>query len=157
MGWQRKSNFADKIDEAVQLTTARQLGRILINTKHCLYSQWFPGDFNTVSDSLSSDLSLPADILSNILSMFALEQVLFGFKNTSFTNRNRFMADLSAVQSAANGAVVNGAAAKQTRAWNRYKRYLFSNGLHDNWFRENFSRGAKHTILSAFTQSVREG
>ncbi len=157
MGWQRKSNFADKIDEAVQLTTARQLGRILINTNSCLYSQWFPGDFNTVSDSLSSDLSLPADILSNILSMFALEQVLFGFKNTSFTNRNRFMVDLSAVQSAANGAVVKGTAAKQTRAWNRYKWYLFSNGLHDNWFVENFSIGAKHTILSAFTQSVREG
>jgi hypothetical protein len=31
-GWLRKSNFADKVDEAVQLTTAHQLARILIDT-----------------------------------------------------------------------------------------------------------------------------
>jgi len=80
MGWLRKSNFADKIDEAVQLSTARQLGRILINTKSCLYSQWFPGDFNTVSDSLARDLSLPADTLSHILSTFVPEQKPFGIK-----------------------------------------------------------------------------
>jgi len=67
------------------------------------------------------------------------------------------MAHLPAVQSAAKGAVVEGTAAKQTCAWDHYKRYLFSIGLHDDWFLENFSKGAKHTILSAFAQSVRGG
>jgi hypothetical protein len=59
-GWLKKSNFADKSDEAVQLTTARHLANILIKTKSCLYSQWFPGDQNIVSDSLSRDFHLPS-------------------------------------------------------------------------------------------------
>jgi len=77
-GWLRKSNFADKVDEAVQLTTACKLARILIDTKSCLFSQWFPGESNIVSDSLSRDFHLPVDYLSNILSIRVPEQAPFG-------------------------------------------------------------------------------
>jgi hypothetical protein len=76
-GWLRKSNFADKLDEAVQLTTARQLANLLIETKSCLYSQWFPGKLNTISDSLSRVFHLPSPTLSNLLVTHVLEQTPF--------------------------------------------------------------------------------
>ena len=72
-GWLRKSNFTEKVDEAVQLTTARQLAKLVLHSNSCLYSQWFPGEFNTVSDSLSRDFYLSDDTLSNLLSTFILE------------------------------------------------------------------------------------
>jgi len=39
MGWLRKSNFADKPDEVVQLATARKLADLLLESESCLYSQ----------------------------------------------------------------------------------------------------------------------
>jgi len=66
------------------------------------------------------------------------------------------LADLSAAQSAAKGAVVEGTSAKQAHAWDRYKLYLLSIGMTDNWYLDNFSRGAKHKILSAFSHAIRE-
>ena len=35
-GWLRKSNFAEDTDEFIQLTTARQLAALLIDTKSCI-------------------------------------------------------------------------------------------------------------------------
>jgi hypothetical protein len=67
------------------------------------------------------------------------------------------LVDLSAAQSAARNAVVKGTAAKQIRARDRYKQYLVSIGLFDDWYLENFSRGGRNKILSAFAQSIREG
>jgi hypothetical protein len=52
----------------------------LIDSKSCLFSQWFPSDFNTSSGSLSRDFHLPAKYLSNTLSTYVLEQALFGLK-----------------------------------------------------------------------------
>jgi hypothetical protein len=49
-GWLHKTNFADREDENVQLTTASQLANISIRTRSCLYSQCFKGDDNVVSD-----------------------------------------------------------------------------------------------------------
>jgi hypothetical protein len=40
-GWMRKSNFANKSEEAVQLSTARKLANLLISSESCLYSHWF--------------------------------------------------------------------------------------------------------------------
>ena len=79
-GWLRKSNFADKEDENVQLTTARQLANITIKTKSCLYSQWFQGDDNIVSDSLSRDFHIPSSHLASLLESYVPEQVPFGLK-----------------------------------------------------------------------------
>jgi hypothetical protein len=52
-GWLRKSNFADRENEKVQLATARKLAELLILSECSLYSQWFPGKHNVISDSLS--------------------------------------------------------------------------------------------------------
>lgn len=65
-GWLRKSKFADQEDEFVQMMTARQLANLTIQTKSCLYSQWFPGEENIVSDSLSCDFHISSSNLSNI-------------------------------------------------------------------------------------------
>jgi len=58
MGWLRKTNFADKLDEAVQLATARKLADLVLNSESCLYSQWFSGSENSIADSLSRDFHL---------------------------------------------------------------------------------------------------
>jgi hypothetical protein len=79
-GWLHKSNFADKEDENVQLTTARQLANITMKTKNCLYSQWFQGDDNIVSDSLSCDFHIPSSHLASLLESHVPEQVPFGLK-----------------------------------------------------------------------------
>jgi hypothetical protein len=51
----KKSNFADSEDEIVQLTVAHQLASLIINAESCLFSQWFPGAQNEVSDACSRD------------------------------------------------------------------------------------------------------
>lgn len=79
-GWLRKSNFADAENESVQLTTARHLAMLLIESKCCLYSQWFPGDLNVVSDALSRDFHLSNTELTNLITTFASDQVPFGIK-----------------------------------------------------------------------------
>jgi hypothetical protein len=52
-GWLQKSNFANEDDEYIQLVTARKLSSLVIASQSCLYSQWFSGESNTISDSLS--------------------------------------------------------------------------------------------------------
>ena len=54
-GWLRKTNFADSQDEEIQLQTAKKLATLLIDSQSCIYSQWFLGELNNVSDSLSRD------------------------------------------------------------------------------------------------------
>jgi hypothetical protein len=72
-GWLCKSNFADSGDEIVQTTTARHLATLTIESKCCLYSQWFLGDENAVSDALSRDFHLSNIELSNLITTFALD------------------------------------------------------------------------------------
>jgi hypothetical protein len=67
------------------------------------------------------------------------------------------MGDLSAAISSANNSVVKGTSEKQIRAWRRYNEYLLSIGVTNDPFLENFDRGQRQKILSAFAQSVREG
>jgi hypothetical protein len=61
------------------------------------------------------------------------------------------------VESAAQGAVVQGTNVKQTRTWNRFKYYLLSIGTKDDADLNNFSRTQKHKILGAFAHSIRSG
>jgi hypothetical protein len=77
-GWLCKSNFVDAEDEVVQLTTARHLSLLAIQSKCCLYSKWFLGEHNTVSDALSRDFHLSQYELSNLIITFASNQVPFG-------------------------------------------------------------------------------
>jgi len=78
MGWLRKSNFADKPDEAVQLATARKLADLLLESESCLYSQWFPGSQNSIADSLSRDFHIGSSNLANSLLSHFPEQAPFG-------------------------------------------------------------------------------
>jgi hypothetical protein len=75
------------------------------------------------------------------------------FKNTTSPYRHCFLADLSAAQLATKGAVVEGANAKQVCTWTWYTQYLFSIWLQHDLYLDNFLRGHKHKILSAFVES----
>jgi len=78
MGWLRKTNFADKPDEAVQLATARKLADLVLNSESCLYSQWFSGSENSIADSLSRDFHLESSHLCDLLLSHFPEQAPFG-------------------------------------------------------------------------------
>jgi hypothetical protein len=67
------------------------------------------------------------------------------------------LADLSAAQSAAKGAVVEGTHAKQLRTWTRFQSYLLSIGLQSEPYLDNLTRAQKIKILGAFAHSIREG
>ncbi len=80
IGWLRKSNFSDSEDEVAQLTTARQLAKLVIDSQSCLYSQWFAGVDNTVSDTLSRDFHLTDSSLIYLIHSKIPHQVPFGLK-----------------------------------------------------------------------------
>jgi len=79
-GWLRKSNFCDEENSQVQLVTARQLATLVLNSKTCLYSQWFLGGGNLIADSLSRDFHLSDSDLSNFLISSIPHQVPFGLE-----------------------------------------------------------------------------
>ena len=72
MGWMRKSNFTNDnkndTDTIAKLAAARHLARIVQESLSCLYTQWFRGKDNDVSESLSRDHHLSASVLANFLS-----------------------------------------------------------------------------------------
>jgi hypothetical protein len=78
MGRLKKSNFADKTDEAVQLATAQELAAIILDSKSCLYSQWSPGSENCIADSLSRDFHINSSHLCDLLLSHFPEQAPFG-------------------------------------------------------------------------------
>ena len=65
MGWLRRSNFKENNNENIEEETnedwmvkqdiARKLADIILSANSCLYSQWFAGDKNVCTDSLSRD------------------------------------------------------------------------------------------------------
>jgi hypothetical protein len=79
-GWLRKTNFVNESNMAAQLSNARQLAKVVIDNDCCLYSQWFQGDFNTVSDCLSQDFHLNDHSLTLLLKSRVPQQVPFGFR-----------------------------------------------------------------------------
>jgi len=79
-GWLKKSNFSEEEDEIVQLTTAQKLASLILSSEGCLYSQWFPGTLNEVSDACSRDNHLDDSKLTHLILMLVPQQVPFGFK-----------------------------------------------------------------------------
>jgi hypothetical protein len=57
---------------------ARKLASLILETNSNLYSQWFPGDQNYITDSLSRDFHIDDTSLANLLSLHFPEQVPFG-------------------------------------------------------------------------------
>jgi hypothetical protein len=98
----------------VQLITAQQLVTLVINAKSCIYSQWFAGELNVVSDCLSHDFHLSDLELTNLIQSCIPNQTPFAFFLSSLPIRNLFMADLSAAESAIQGGVVQRTNKKQT-------------------------------------------
>jgi hypothetical protein len=78
MGWLRKSNFANKPDETVQLSTAQKLADLILGSESCLYSQWFSRSQNAIADSLSRDFHINDTHLCDLLLSHFLDQVPFG-------------------------------------------------------------------------------
>jgi len=78
-GWLRKSNFSDKEETIVQLTTARKVAELILDSETCLYSQWFPGDQNDVSDACSRDFHLSDNNLTHLILTSIPEQTPNGF------------------------------------------------------------------------------
>jgi hypothetical protein len=64
-GWLRKSNFSDN-NHPLQLEAARHLAFIILDAGVLLYSQWFAGKKNGMSDSLSRDTHLSARELTSL-------------------------------------------------------------------------------------------
>lgn len=77
-GWLKKSNFADDSDEFIQLSMARKLANLVINSESCIYSQWFSGESNSISDSLSRDFHLNPTHLCSLLYFNFPSQSPFG-------------------------------------------------------------------------------
>jgi hypothetical protein len=73
-GWLRKSNFSDN-NHPLQLASARHLAYILLDAGVLLYSQWFAGKTNGMSDSLSRDTHLSVRELTSLCSHFIPSQV----------------------------------------------------------------------------------
>ena len=77
-GWLHKTNFHDGDTKKVNL--ACWLGNHQLEHNYCLYSQWFPGDTNTVTDCLSCDFHLSDTKLTTMLQTHCPEQLLDNFK-----------------------------------------------------------------------------
>ena len=83
-GWLRKSNFKEDdendVETTVKLVAARHLATLILQAKACLYSQWFAGDENDISDSLSRDIHLSTPILTNLLKFSFPSQIPTNFR-----------------------------------------------------------------------------
>jgi len=86
-GWLRKLNFSEKEDKMVHLSTARQLAKLVMSTKSCLHSQWFAGNNNCITDSLSHDFHIPDTHLSTLLHSTFSSQAPYGLKMFPLPNK----------------------------------------------------------------------
>jgi hypothetical protein len=77
------------------------------------------------------------------------------FPNQSNSQRNRFLADQLAAESARKGAVVEATNSKQALSWSRFTTYLQSIGIFDPYL-TTFPKDHQHRILGAFGQVIRE-
>ena len=84
MGWLRRSNFRESfeddeesnLDWLAKQMVARKLANLIIDSKAVLYSQWFCGEANVGSDSLSRDCEfLSSNTHETLLKKFATTQV----------------------------------------------------------------------------------
>jgi hypothetical protein len=156
-GWLRKSNFADGKDEFIQLSTARKLASLVIETRSCLYSQWFPGEENIVSDSLSRDFHLAASHLSFSLTSNFPDQAPFGLNILPLPS-NIVSWATSLLQSQLQAELWSGAQTRSKFAHGLISRTTFGQiGITSDIYLDTFNRGQRHKILSAFAQAIREG
>ena len=80
MGWMRRSNFREQDESSgdwfVKQQVARKLADLVLTSKTVLYTQWFKGESNVGTDSLSRDcLYLSNTSHETLLKMYATPQV----------------------------------------------------------------------------------
>jgi len=149
-GWLRKSNFADNLDEDIQLATARRLATLIIDSQCCIYSQWFSGDENNISDSLSRDFHLSYTHITSLLSTAFPNQVPFGLEILPLPTEISSWATSQLL-------LLPQTTPWSNCSWRQYRNYLLPIGISNDIFLETFDRGQHHKILCAFAQSIREG
>jgi hypothetical protein len=70
MGWLRQSNFREKDEDdrdwLAKQAVARKLAHLVLVSQTVVYKQWFQGEDNVVTDSLSTDLFFFIPISSQI-------------------------------------------------------------------------------------------
>lgn len=86
-GWLRESNFSDADRFIVQMTKARQLANLILQSQSCLYSQWFPGGENLISNSLSRDFHLNDSELTKLILSPTPSQAPFKLKIRQLPNK----------------------------------------------------------------------
>jgi hypothetical protein len=64
--WLKGTNFHD--EEKANMELARDLGKIILEKRICLYSEYLPGDENEICDSLSRDFHLSKTELMSLFS-----------------------------------------------------------------------------------------
>jgi len=74
----RKSSFSNAMP--LHLELSRELATLIMGHDSCLYSQWFEGNKNQLTDSLSCDHHLSDPDLLALLSSEIPEQMLMNFK-----------------------------------------------------------------------------
>ena len=88
-GWLRRSNFRDtsgpdeesSVDWYAKQVVARKLAELVLERDAVLYSQWFPGKDNVVTDSLSQDAYfLSPQAHESLLSQTVAHQLPIGFQ-----------------------------------------------------------------------------
>ena len=77
MGWLRKSNFDDA--EPLHLSLTRATADLIMDHNSCLYSQWFPGNENNLTNAVSRDTHLDDDALLTLLLSHVPKQIPEGF------------------------------------------------------------------------------
>jgi len=77
-GWIRKSSFSDL--DPLHLELSRELATLLMDHDSCVYSQWFAGEENELTDSLSRDHHLSDSALLALLHSRIPEQIPKDFK-----------------------------------------------------------------------------
>ena len=76
-GWLCKSNFDDA--EPLHLSLTWAMANLIMDHNSCLYSQWFPGNENNLTDALSRDTHLDDDALLTLLLSHVPKQIPEGF------------------------------------------------------------------------------
>ena len=77
LGWLHKSNFDDA--EPLHLSLAWAMANLIMDHNSCLYSQWFPGNENNLTNALSCDTHLDDDALLTLLLSHVPKQIPEGF------------------------------------------------------------------------------
>ncbi len=80
----------------------------------------------------------------------------FWFQTVPSPERNHFLVDLLAAESASKTAVEPATNSKQTLAWNRYQQYIKSIAITSDPFLDNFTKSQRVRILGAFAHAIRE-